>query len=127
MAALYVLLDAQFLAVAQVLVYAGAILVLFTFVIMLLDLRASDIEGRTKNVFGVFLGVAAALGLLCVLAGSLRNARMPGFPALQAGQGTVEAIARVLLVDFLLPFEAASVLLLIATVGSVWIARREDT
>ncbi|MCW5828901.1 MAG: NADH-quinone oxidoreductase subunit J [Deltaproteobacteria bacterium] len=127
LAAIFVLLDAHFLAAAQIIVYAGAILVLVTFVIMLLDLRAGDITGPTRMVAGRFLGVGAAAALFMALWSRVVQANLDRFPELTEGHGTVERIARVILIDNILPFETVSVLLLVATVGAVWIARREDT
>jgi len=126
LAGIFVMLDAHFLAAAQIIVYAGAILVLVTFVIMLLDLRAGDIKTPTKNVTGRFLGIAAAVSTFALVASKILSIRMDGFGESTEGLGTVEEIARTIIVDFTLPFEAASVLLLVATIGAVWIARRDD-
>ncbi len=127
LAGIFVLLDAHFLAAAQIIVYAGAILVLITFVIMLLDLRAGDIQAPTRNIAGRFLGVAAAVATFALVASKIVQLKMDAFPVAAEGHGTIEAIAKTIIVDFSLPFEVASVLLLVATIGAVWIARREDT
>jgi NADH-quinone oxidoreductase subunit J len=127
LAGIFVLLDAHFLAAAQIIVYAGAILVLITFVIMLLDLRAGDIRTPTSNIAGRFLGVAAAIATFAFTGSKILALKMDAFPEAAEGHGTVEAVARTIIVDFSLPFEVASVLLLVATIGAVWIARREDT
>jgi NADH-quinone oxidoreductase subunit J len=130
LAAIYVLLDAHFIAAVQVLVYAGAIMVLFLFVIMLLNLgRAgpSDIKGPWGRV------VAGVGGL--VLVGdlvSLRLAAPPGPLVVTPGtvggivtrQGAVRAVAQPLFQGYLVPFEITSVLLLAAIVGAVVLAKR---
>jgi NADH-quinone oxidoreductase subunit J len=130
LAVLFVLLDAQFIAVLQVLVYAGAIMVLFLFVIMLLNLGRrgpSDLKGPA--------GTAAALVLAGVLLLQLRASGFGAPPAeiqlpegtvaaLQRQQGVVGAVARPLFSDYLIPFEITSLLLLAAMVGAVVLAKR---
>jgi NADH-quinone oxidoreductase subunit J len=130
LAALFVLLDAQFIAVLQVLVYAGAIMVLFLFVIMLLDLAhpgPTDIKGPV----GLAVGVLLAVGLFFQL-GVLRAAGPPAAIALPpetlaraaAEQGMVGSVARPLFDAYLVPFEITSLLLLAALVGAVVLAKR---
>ncbi len=130
LAAIYVLLDAHFIAAAQVLVYAGAIMVLFLFVIMLLNLgraEPSDLKGAWGRV------VAGVAGL--VLAGELivlRLAVPPGELVLPPGtvagtvaaRGAVRAVAQPLFQSYLVPFEITSLLLLAAIVGAVVLAKR---
>ena len=130
-AALFVLLDAQFIAVLQVLVYAGAIMVLFLFVIMLLNLGrpgAGDIKGPVGLAVATLLAGAMGLQLFVLLraspshdlvlpAGSLASA--------EQAQGMVGVIARPLFTDYLVPFEITSVLLLAAIVGAVVLAKRQ--
>jgi NADH-quinone oxidoreductase subunit J len=129
-AALFVLLDAQFLAVLQVLVYAGAIMVLFLFVIMLLNLgrlSITDIKGPVGLALAAFLAGALGLQLFIVA----RTAPPPDV-ALPAGalaaaaqaQGMVGAVAQPLFSTYLVPFEITSVLLLAAIVGAVVLAKR---
>ena len=130
-AALFVLLDAQFIAVLQVLVYAGAIMVLFLFVIMLLNLGRpgpSDIKGPLG------LGVAVLLGAgMLVLLKPLGSATLPAsiqlpagsVAALQQQRGIVGSVANPLFDAYLIPFEIASVLLLAAIVGAVVLAKRK--
>ena len=130
-AALFVLLDAEFIAVLQVLVYAGAIMVVFLFVIMLLDLGhpgPSDIRGP----LGLAVGTALAGGLGYKLAQLFRAAPptevtiAPGsLASLAQTEGLVTVVARPLFATYLLPFEIASVLLLAAIVGAVVLAKRE--
>jgi len=129
-AALFVLLDAQFLAVLQILVYAGAIMVLFLFVIMLLNLgraTSSDIKGPTGLAIATLL--AGVMGLqLFVLARAAppRDLALPagGLEAAQRAQGMIAMVARPLFDAYLVPFEITSVLLLAAIVGAVVLAKR---
>jgi len=119
-AALYLMLGAEFLAAAQVIVYAGAIMVLFIFAIMLLiPGRAEagpDSLGRARRLA---LPVAGGLGLIVVLV-----VARAGGPAASAPAGGVGAIGRLLFTDYLFPFELTSVLLLAAMVGALLLARR---
>ena len=130
LAALFVLLDAQFLAVLQVLVYAGAIMVLFLFVIMLLNLgRAGPTD--LKGPIGLGLGVLLA-GLLLVQLLVLRQSSLPALgaaagppPRAAVGAGIVPALAQPLFTAYLVPFELTSLLLLAAIVGAVVLAKRK--
>jgi NADH-quinone oxidoreductase subunit J len=124
LAALFVLLDAQFIAVLQVLVYAGAIMVLFLFVIMLLNLgRAgpSDLKGPLGLGVGVFLA-----GLLLVQLLVLRQTGPAAGGPARAGLelGMIPSVARPLFTAYLVPFEITSILLLAAIVGAVVLAKR---
>jgi NADH-quinone oxidoreductase subunit J len=129
LAAIYVLLDAQFIAAAQVLVYAGAIMVLFLFVIMLLNLGRggpSDIKGRwgklVAGLGGLALGELILLGL-AVPPPALQNQGGSVATAVEV-QGAVRAVALPLFQGYLVPFEITSVLLLAAIVGAVVLAKR---
>lgn len=130
LAVAFVLLDAHLVAALQVVVYAGAIMILFLFVIMLLNLQTDPPERRSRTWRGTAwaAGGATAAALLAVLS---RAGRLPGPPAgteLPAGFGGVEALSRSLFTDFVLPFEVTSILLLVGIVGAVVVARRrEDT
>jgi len=131
LAALFVLLDAQFIAVLQVLVYAGAIMVLFLFVIMLLNLGRpgpSDIKGPLGLGVAVLLAAALLFLLQPLTQTTLRSAiTLPAgsVPALQQQQGIVGSVANPLFGTYLIPFEIASVLLLAAIVGAVVLAKRK--
>jgi NADH-quinone oxidoreductase subunit J len=126
LAVLYLLLGAEFLAAAQVIVYSGAIMVLFTFVIMLLN---AGEEQRTRGSRAAYLvgfpGVAALLGLLTFIFLSIRtplgNAQLGGGTLV-----TTADLSRVLFRDLLLPFEVTSVLILVAILGAVALARKES-
>src|SRR6266700_4200619 len=130
-AALFVILDAQFIAVLQVLVYAGAIMVLILFVIMLLNLGrqvTTDLKGPTGR--GIAFGLAGVLLFQLLI---LRHAAPSEVITLPAGsvarlaqeQGLVASIARPLFDTYLLPFEVTSILLLAALVGAVVLAMRK--
>jgi NADH-quinone oxidoreductase subunit J len=126
---LYILLEAPFVAVIQIIVYAGAIMVLFLFVVMLLnaphedtehDLRLHPLMRGGPLGFGVLLAVLLAVELGVALAGG----RDPGRLSTGATM-TVQAIGRSLFTDYAFPFEVTSVLILVAMVGAVVLARRE--
>lgn len=129
LAAIYVLLDAHFIAVIQVMVYAGAIMVLFLFVIMLLNLRetSSDMRGWSGRLVA---GIIAAVLLveLWVVRSVLPEAglRLPAgaMDRLTQEQGAVMVVAQPLFSNYLIPFEATALLLLAATVGAVVLAKR---
>jgi NADH-quinone oxidoreductase subunit J len=127
LATLYVMLEAPFMAAIQVIVYAGAIMVLIVFVIMLLNIR-SESGGRTAHAR--FMGVATGLLLLvltgCLLAkSSLSTARGNIDSAMIAKVGHTELIGKSLFTDFLLPFELTSILLLAAIVGAVVLSKKK--
>lgn len=120
----YLLLNAQFLAVVHIVVYAGAIMVLFLFIIMLMNLNAES-EPR-KHIFArAMAGIAGGL-LLFVMVGSLKGAEQ--LQLSQAGPsqiGLVKNLGKVLFSEFLFPFEIASILLLAALVGAIMIGKRD--
>ena len=133
LAAMYVLLDAEFIGAMQVLVYAGAIMVVFLFVIMLLNLgHASDLA----DARGMGWKLAAGLVGLALLAQvfALTRARVPEALALPenalaaefARKGAIAPLADVLFNDYLLAFEVTSVLLLAAVVGAVVLGKRKE-
>ncbi len=121
LAVLYLLLGAEFLAIAQIIVYAGAIMVLFTFVVMLLN------AGREERTFGSragkALGFPAVAVLLGVFATVILKAQGLGVATLSDPITKTEDLSTVLFSDLLLPFEVTSVLILIAILGAVALAR----
>lgn len=130
LAGLYVVLDAQFIAAVQVMVYAGAVMVLFLFVIMLLNLgheTSTDMLGWPGRIFGVVL-TGVLITELWVIRSLLpaRELRLPagGMEQLMLREGAVEAVAQPLFGQFLVPFEITGVLLLAATAGAIVLAKR---
>jgi NADH-quinone oxidoreductase subunit J len=119
----YVLLNAQFLAAVHIIVYAGAIMVLFLFVIMLLNLN-KETEPHKSVWLKASATVAAGL-LLVVLVGSLKGAEaIVPTNAINPNIGLIEKLGKTLFGEFLLPFEVASILLLVAMVGAVMLGKR---
>jgi NADH-quinone oxidoreductase subunit J len=130
-AMLYVLLHAEFLAVIQVLVYAGGIVVLYLFVVMLVNLKRGP-EDHADPRRADRLGLAMAglvFGQFVVMAAwALWPSPVAGGAAGQAaarGVGNVEQVGHALYVEYLVPFEVASVLLLVAMIGAIVLAKRE--
>ena len=123
LAGIYVLLTAHMLAFLQVLVYAGAIMVLFVFVIMLLT-TADDEFRRTRWKAMQAVGVVGAAGVLSVVWVAIRQ--LGELPMRPVGPdfGTVKAVGRILFTQYLLPFEVTSLLLLVAIVGAVVVAKQ---
>ncbi|HEX3470753.1 MAG TPA: NADH-quinone oxidoreductase subunit J [Silvibacterium sp.] len=124
LAVLYLMLGAEFLAAAQIIVYSGAIMVLFTFVIMLLNAGREDRTHGSKAAYLVgFPGAAILLAMLVYIflsnRGSLGGARLGDYLV------TTSDLSRVLFRDLLLPFEVTSILLLVAILGAVVLARKE--
>ena len=116
-AGLYILLNAQFLAVVHIIVYAGAIMVLFLFVIMLMNLNASG-EPQKNNVVK-FAGVISGGLLLLVLVAALKRADTGMLAQGATDIGLVKNLGRALFKDFVLPFEVSSILFLSAMIGAI--------
>jgi NADH-quinone oxidoreductase subunit J len=126
LAGIYVVLEAYFVAAVQVLVYAGAIMVLFLFVIMLLDLRSAELEHQKAprlKALGV-LGAAAFLAVAVFAVLASRGSWPPAAPAIDGGAG---AIGEALFNRWLLAFEVTSFLLLGAILGAVLLTKRRLT
>ena len=120
----YVLLNAQFLAIVNFIVYMGAIMVLFLFVLMLLNLN-KDTEPMKSNLIKI-VGVIAGLCLLVTLVGSLKaTAGSAPLVLKNPGIGLVKNLGKVLFNEFLLPFEVSSLLLFSAMVGAVLLAKKD--
>jgi NADH-quinone oxidoreductase subunit J len=125
LSALFMSLDAFFIGIIQVLVYAGAVMVLFLFIIMLLDLRAEKL--RKANYVVLAGGTAVALAFfvqLCFVVKQLTAAREP-FPALVSKTDDVHNIGQLLFTNFNLPFQIIGVLVLVATIGVVVLSKRQ--
>jgi NADH-quinone oxidoreductase subunit J len=128
-AALYVLLGAEFLAAIQVLVYAGGIVVLYLFVVMLVNLKRppeayEDPHRRTKLGFGLSAAVLVELGAIVGYGYVTPPAVRPAAAALPVS-GNTEQVGWLLYTSYLIPFEIASMLLLVAMIGAIVLAKRE--
>ena len=126
-AGLYILLEAEFLAAIQLIVYAGAILVLYLFVIMLVNVRR--LRRLREELYGHLPFALAAGALLCagvvgVLAGDPLLRRPPAAAPAAAAATNPEWLGQVLYTGYLFPFEVASLILLVALVGAVYVASR---
>ncbi len=128
-AGFYVMLGATFLAAIQILVYAGAIMVLFLFVIMMLNLREPEkMEGGTS--FFQTLGFIVAGGFAILLLAFFVGKPGPGVPPFPPGDaayalGDAKQLGTLLFTDFVFPFEIAGILLLAAVIGAVALAKRD--
>jgi NADH-quinone oxidoreductase subunit J len=125
LAMLYLQLGGEFIAAAQVIVYAGAVMVLFIFVIMLLNAGAEAKQGR--SLIASVLGGPLLIALLLLVSYFVQRWYV-GNPTVKFGGfqgGTAEAIGRALFTTYLLPFEITSLLVLIAIIGAVVLARKE--
>src|ERR1700739_1433757 len=124
LAVLYLLLGAEFLAAAQVIVYAGAIMVLFTFVVMLLN------AGREERTLGSraarTVGFPAVVAILALIATTILHVQGLGNAAIEDQITSTFDLSAVLFTKLLLPFEVTSVLILVAILGSVALARQGD-
>ena len=122
----YILLNAQFLAIVNIIVYAGAIMVLFLFVVMLMNLN-SESEPPQKRKLLYYGGVIAGCCLLLVIVAAVKQADA-GRQLVQMGGGDIGLISnlgKVLFTDFVFPFEISSVLFLSAMIGAVVISKKE--
>jgi NADH-quinone oxidoreductase subunit J len=123
-AGLFLLAHAEFIAAIQIIVYAGAIMVLFLFVIMLLNLRRPEEKPEQPHYGQKFLGIVLAGFTVLLLVYGFSRAVLPeAAKAAAPGMGNTESIAKLLFTDYLLPFEVTSVLLLVAIVGAVVLAK----
>jgi len=126
LSALFISLDAFFIGIIQILVYAGAVMVLFLFIIMLLDLRAET--RRRTNLGATVGGIAVALIFfvqICLVIGSLGAAKKPFPPLGSPEMDDVQNVGFVLFSNYNLPFQIIGVLILVATVGVVVLSKRE--
>ena len=125
LACLFVMLGAYFMAALQILLYAGAVLVLFLFVMMLLNLAPEALK-RMRIFTARTIGTAAALWLFVLLVTIYsRSSTGAAFPAPDPASGKVESIGRELFTTYLLPFELVSFIILAAIIGAVTLAKQE--
>jgi NADH-quinone oxidoreductase subunit J len=125
LAVLYLLLGGEFIAMAQIIVYAGAIMVLFTFVIMLLNAGAE--RNYKRPVWATVVGVPSLFGFLGLVSWFIAS-RVPAGQQVQFGTwvgGDARSLGRQLFTTYLLPFEITSVLILIAIAGAIVLAQKE--
>ncbi len=123
MAGLFVLLHAFFLAAVQVLVYAGAVMVLFLFVIMLLDLKEE--ERRKVRKLGLGAGLISVGAIVGIFLKSLRATTLGPEAAPTLHDGTTRELGKMLFTSYLLPFEIVSILLLVAMVGVILLSKKD--
>jgi NADH-quinone oxidoreductase subunit J len=123
-AGLYMVLDAQFIGLLQVIVYAGAIMVLILFVIMLLNLR-EEAKAHPAGTIQRILAPVSSLLFAVVIGRSLWSSAPSSFPARAEGFGTAASLGKELFARYYYPFEAISLLLVVAMIGSVLLAKRK--
>jgi NADH-quinone oxidoreductase subunit J len=127
LAGLFLLLSAYFLAVIQVIVYAGAIMVLFLFVIMLLDIRRIEVAPsrvKLQKSLGILLGVIFLLETLLILRSGVISDMAAVSPSPPPDFGTAVALGRALFASYFFPLQLAAVLLFIALIGAVVLSKR---
>lgn len=122
-AGLFILLNAQFLGIVQIIVYAGAIMVLFLYILMMLNLNKND-EGQKKNKMKFLSVLATGLVFIGIL-GAYRGFSQGKIEAINTEVGLTKNLGKVLFNEYVLPFELASILILAGIVGSVLIGKKE--
>lgn len=128
LAGIYLLLNAQFIAVVQVIVYAGAIMVLFLFVIMLLNTEKeipTFSQSKWIKIFAVVIGVFVFLQIAFLIFKSEPSALITSNPDAALEAGTIEKVGSDLYTMYIIPFEAAGFLLLAATIGALILAKKK--
>ena len=122
----YILLNAQFLAIVNIIVYAGAIMVLFLFVVMLMNLNEESAPPQ-KNKYLLYGGTIAGASLLLVLVAAIKQTTVTGqmVETNSGSAGLIENLGKLLFTDYVFPFEISSVLFLSAMIGTVVISKKE--
>ena len=121
----YILMNAQFLAIVNIIVYAGAIMVLFLFVIMLMNLNA-DAE-PAKNIYLKFAGVISGMCLMVVIVAALASSQDIKVPIAKGSDiGLIKILGKRLFTTYVIPFEISSILFLSAMVGAVVIGKKDE-
>lgn len=120
----YILLNAQFLAVVHIIVYAGAIMVLFLFVIMLLNLNSQNEPHKTQFT-KIAAVISAGLFFLVMIGAAKGVATAPALHSFDGNIGLVKNLGQVLFKDFILPFEVSSILFLSAMVGAILLSKKD--
>ena len=130
-AAIWMLLKAEFLAITLVLVYVGAVMVLFLFVVMMLDINLDQMrQGFWRNLpVALFVGVVVVLELAAVLMATFSGVRDADAPPVPAGYSNTKALGTLLYTEYVYPFEIAAVILLVAIVAAIALTlrRRKDS
>ncbi|HLC15394.1 MAG TPA: NADH-quinone oxidoreductase subunit J [Thermodesulfovibrionia bacterium] len=127
-AVLYLFLNAEFMAAIQIIVYAGAVLVLYLFVVMFLNIREEELQNRFHGPWPLALfGVIMFAGFFVFITKDMQVFPVPGPHSIQYIEktGSLMAIGSVLFTEYLLPFEIASILLLVAIIGAVVLTKRK--
>ena len=122
LAVIFLLLSAQFLAAAQIIVYAGAVMVLFTFVIALLNPGADETPIEDRRQVGLTLALGGAFTVVAII-GFLGVSEVFGTTSDTAAMGSIQSVGHALYSDFAYPFEATSLVLVVAAVGAVYLSR----
>ena len=131
LAVLYLLLGGEFIAMAQIIVYAGAVMVLFVFVIMLLNSDVPSFDLGRTHLWLKILGAGASLALFALFIRAFQTSGAPAISgpatpnAIEAAGGNTKVLSQMMFSEYILPFELTSVLLLGAIVGAVAIAKRK--
>ncbi|MFT3827052.1 MAG: NADH-quinone oxidoreductase subunit J [Chitinophagaceae bacterium] len=122
----YILMNAQFLGIVNMIVYAGAIMVLFLFVIMLMNLNAEaePVKNKWMKLIGIISGGCFMLVMVAALKGAENNGA--SVQLINGDIGLIEQLGKVLFTDYVVPFEISSVLFLSAMVGTVVIGKKSD-
>lgn len=125
-ACIWLLAEAEFLGIALVLVYVGAVMVLFLFVVMMLDIQTVPSRGRMSSylLVAIIVAVVMAFEMLALIGVGKGQSTLPADPALAAGMGNTEWIGRTLFTDYLLPFELAAVILTVAIIAAIMLTLR---
>ena len=130
-AAIWMLLKAEFLAITLVLVYVGAVMVLFLFVVMMLDINLDKVrEGFWRNLpVAAFVGVVIVLELAAVILGAFSGVADADAPSAPEGYSNTKALGKLIYTDYVYPFELAAVILLVAIVAAIALTlrRRKDS
>jgi NADH-quinone oxidoreductase subunit J len=122
----YILLNAQFLAIVNIIVYAGAIMVLFLFVVMLMNLN-TEVEPQKNRLMQIAGVISGGSLFLVIIAALVKSKSVTGAMELQTGDyGLIKTLGKVLFNDYVVPFEISSVLFLSAMIGAVVISKKEQ-
>ena len=128
-AVLYILLEAQFIAAVQMIVYAGAIMVLFLFVIMLLNVKGDEESKRSfpfRKIPAILMGIALLTVICIILKSKLLQGKQDVYTVAHIESiGNTQLIGNLLFTDYLLPFEVTSILLFVAAIGAIMLAKRK--